>query len=375
MSKVNPRDLLKELARPRLTGTSGATEVASLIRDRFTDLGFETREFPFSFSTIPGRFAVSAAGAVLLIGSIATAFLLNANLPGIALLILLIMLFLVGAIGVLTPILSQMLPFKKVSTANLLFHQKGTRPRFLVMAHFDSKSQPLPLAFRGPAIAIGIIAFLAYFAFTIAVLIDPIYLVPKINTIIAVVSVLAGVLLVFCWVDNRSPGALDNASGVATVLGVAERNANNSDVGYLITDAEEMGLLGARDIARKLDPMIGIINIDCVDDDGPYNVLERFGIPARHIAPHLVASLLTAAQEMDVSARRRSVPFGILVDHIPLARRHLPSVTLMRGGLRSLRRVHLPSDSTEAMTGAGIEGAVELIDRALNIMRTQRILM
>jgi Zn-dependent M28 family amino/carboxypeptidase len=174
---------------------------------------------------------------------------------------------------------------------------------------------------------------------------------------------------VFCWVDNRSPGALDNGSGLATVLGVAEANKDNGEIGYLITDGEEMGLVGARDIARKLDPVIGIINVDGVDDDGPFHIMEKFGLPARHIAPHLVAALLAAASEMDVPANRRNVPFGLLLDHIPLARRHLPAVTLLRGSLKSMLRVHRPGDSMDAMTGVGVEGAVDLINRALTILR------
>jgi hypothetical protein len=31
------------------------------------------------------------------------------------------------------------------------------RPRYIVMAHRDSKSQPVPLAFRGPAIVLGVL--------------------------------------------------------------------------------------------------------------------------------------------------------------------------------------------------------------------------
>jgi Zn-dependent M28 family amino/carboxypeptidase len=178
------------------------------------------------------------------------------------------------------------------------------------------------------------------------------------------------VLLIFCWSENRSPGALDNASGLATLLGVAERDAAHTDVAYLVTDAEELGLMGARAIARKLDPVIGVINIDGVDDAGTFYVLEKFGLRPRHIAPHLVAATLTAASDMDVPARRRNVPFGLLLDHIPLARVHLPAVTLMRGTTRSLRRVHRPSDSMDNMTGSGIEPAVELISRSLQILRS-----
>ncbi|HUP87849.1 MAG TPA: M28 family peptidase [Longimicrobiales bacterium] len=365
------RDLLKELARPRLTGTSGAQEVSDILRTRFAEIGFQPREYPFSFSTIPGRFAVTSVGAIFLIGTLTSAALLNMRHPGVALVVLGVVLMLAGFIAALTPILAEMLPFKKVSTANLLFHKEGSRPRFLVMAHLDSKSQPLPLAFRGPAIIIAIFTFIALVVYAVFSILDPVYLIRNVTTLLSVLCFISGVLLVFCWVDNRSPGALDNASGLATLLGVAVRNRDQGDIGYLVTDGEELGLMGARDIARKLDPVIGVINVDGIDDDGPYHILERFGTPPRHIAPHLVAALLTAASEIDVPARRRKVPFGLLLDHIPLARRHLPAITLMRGSLRSLRRVHRPADSADVMNGSGIEAAVALVDRALAILRSQ----
>lgn len=365
------RELLRAIARPRMTGTTGAHEVAEILRTRLNALGFQVRDYPFTFSTIPGRFALTAVGALFLIGTMGAAALLNMRQPGVALVILMLVLFLAATIAVLTPTLNMILPFKKVNTANMFAAKPGSRPRFIVMAHLDSKSQPIPLAFRGPAIFIAIVALVAFIVFCVLGLLDPVFIVPRVTTILAVACFISGVLLIFCWVNNRSPGALDNGSGLATLIGVAEHERDRNDVGYLITDAEELGLVGARDIARKLDPVIGVINVDGVDDAGTFYVLERFGMPARHIAPHLVAALLTAASEMDVPARRRNVPFGLLLDHIPLARRHLPSVTLMRGGLKSLRRVHRPGDSMDALSGAGVESAVELVTRALAILRAQ----
>jgi len=93
-------------------------------------------------------------------------------------------------------------------------------------------------------------------------------------------------------------------------------------------------------------------------------------MPPRHIAPHLVAATLTAASEMALPASRRNVPFGLLLDHIPLARVHLPAITLMRGAMASMRRVHRPADSMDNMTGSGIDTAVALVSRSLAILRS-----
>lgn len=366
---MDHKEQLRAIARPRMTGTQGAHEVADLLRTRLNALGYQVQDFPFSFSTIPGRFALTACGALLLIGTLLSAWLLNQRHPGVALVVLLSIALLAGAIAALAPLLAGITPTGRVEAANLFATRPNTRPRYIVMAHLDSKSQPIPLAFRGPAIIFALIAWGAFAGLAILGVLDPVYLMPRVTTVVATVAFISSVLLIFCWTDNRSPGALDNGSGLATLLGVAEAQAGHDDVAFLITDAEELGLVGARSIARQLDPVIGVINIDGIDDHGTFYVLEKFGIPARHIAPHLAAAALTAAADMDVPARRRNVPFGLLLDHIPLARVHLPAITLMRGSMQSMRRVHRPADSMDAMTGSGIATAVDLVTRSLELLR------
>lgn len=369
MRREDIRELLHEIARPRLTGTAGAQEVAAIVRNRLTSYGYQIRDFPFTFSTWPGRFGVSVAGLVFMAGTLAATTLMNMRHAGVALAVLLTVLLLTGALAALAPLMTQMFPFGRVSAANLFAVKPGSRPRFIVMAHLDSKSQSIPLSFRGPAIIVAIISWSAFVIFAILGVLDPIWIMRWLTTLIGVLCYIAGVLLVFCFVENRSPGALDNASGLSTLIGVAESDRDHDDVAYLVTDAEELGLVGSRAIAPQLDPVIGVINIDGIDDGGGFYVLERFGIPPRHIAPHLAAAILTAAEEMAEPAQRRNVPFGLLLDHIPLARVRLPAITLMRGSMRSLLRVHLPTDSTAALNGAGIDSAIALVRRSLEILR------
>jgi Zn-dependent M28 family amino/carboxypeptidase len=194
----------------------------------------------------------------------------------------------------------------------------------------------------------------------------------KHGTIVAAgtLAVIAAVILIFCWVDNNSPGALDNASGVATLLGIAEREGTGSDVAFLITDAEELGLAGARAISRSLPAVYGVINFDGLDDEGQFQIVEDFGWPRRRgKAPHLAAALLSAAAALDVPIQRRSVPFGIMLDHIPIVESGMPALTVMRGSLASLRRVHRPIDDLSRLSGDGITRAVDLTCAALHLLR------
>ena len=364
-------ELLQRLARPRLTGSQGAQETADIVHEHLAKLGYKIEDFPFTFSTWPGRFAVSLAGVFFLAGIITAAVLVNMRHPGVALVVLLLVILLGGAVAALTTPLTAMLPFGRITGNNMLAARPGATPRYIFMAHLDSKSQPVPLAFRGPAIILALVTWLAFVIYATLALLDSVWIRGDITSVLTVLAGVAGLILIFCWTGNMSPGALDNASGVATVLALAESERERDDVAFLITDAEELGLVGARAIAQKLNPVFGVINIDGVDDDGPLYVLEKFGMPPRHIAPHLVASVLQTADAMDLPATRRNVPFGLLLDHLPIARAGLPAVTIMRGSFASLRRVHRPADNCGNMTGAGIELVTRVLREALNTLRQE----
>lgn len=365
------KDLLQSLARPRLTGSPGAQEAADFAHEHLAKLGYRIEDYPFTFSTWPGRFAVSLAGVLFLAGIITTATLMNMRHPGVALVVLLLVILLGGAIAALSAPLTTMLPVGRITGNNMFAAKPGATPRFIFMAHLDSKSQPVPLAFRGPAIILALLTWLAFVIYATLALLDPVWIRADITSVLGVLAGAAGTILIFCWTGNTSPGALDNASGVATVLALAESERDRDDVAFLITDAEELGLVGARAIAPKLNPVFGVINIDGVDDDGPLYVLEKFGMPPRHIAPHLVAAVLHTADAMDLPAQRRNVPFGLMLDHLPVARAGLPAITIMRGSFTSLRRVHRPADSMANMNGTGCELVTRLLRDALNLLRQE----
>jgi hypothetical protein len=366
----NARDVLLALAKPRMTGSAEAAAITADVKARLESLGYEVREASFEFSTWPGRFGVSAAGAAYLIGALLGAGFLYQGHPGVSLVMLLTVTLIVAAIALLARPAMNILPWGRVKGANLVAQVAGSRPRYFLMAHRDSKSQPVPLAFRGPAIVLGILTWLALAIAAALALFDPIWSRPDVSIALGAAGVVAGTILVFCWVDNRSPGALDNASGVAALLGVAEREAAAGDVAFVITDAEELGLVGARAVASQLPPSFGVINVDGLDDQGSFHVVERFGWPKkRGAAPHLAAALLSAAAKLDQPARRRDVPLGLLLDHIPVVKAGTPALTLMRGSLSSLRRVHRPADNLDQLSGKGVEDGVRLLCDALAHLR------
>jgi hypothetical protein len=367
-TRFDPSEALRSIAKPRLTGSPGATEVTAQLRERFESLGYTVKDHDFTFNPWTGRFGVTIAGVVLLIGSLIAAATLNYTHPIVSLITLGVTLILCLFVAFGLQRLLDRIGWGHVQGKNLLISMPNARPHYVLMAHRDSKSQPMPLAFRGPAIVASIIGWSALVVLAILTLVQP---VPgKLIVAAGTFAVVASVMLLFSWVENNSPGALDNASGVATLMGVAEAERDNTDVAYLITDAEELGLAGARAIARQLPAVYGVINFDGIDDRGDFQVVEEFGWPRKKgKAPHLAAALLGAAADLDLPAHRRSVPFGILLDHIPIVEAGTPALSVMRGTLASLRRVHRPIDDLGHMTGSGVDSAVQLTRGALRILR------
>ena len=358
---------LRALARPRLTGSDGAREVEALLRKRFADLGYDVADVPFTFSTWPGRYGLAAVGVVLLItGVLSGVFLLSGHATA-SLIALVVGFAAIVAAATLGGRATLGLRWGRQDAVNLLVTRAGTRPRYLVMAHRDSKSQPVPLMLRFPAIVVAALSWIALVILSFFAFVQP---APEAITFaIALLAVLAGTVLALCWASNDSPGALDNASGVAALVGIAAREAEHGDVAFLVTDAEELGLAGARAMAGRVPPVFGVINLDGLDDTGPFYVLERFGWPPRGTAPHLALALLSAASALDIDATRRDVPPGILLDHMPIVKAGTAALSVMRGQRRSMARVHRPGDDVAHLRGDGVALCVTLVSAALGILR------
>jgi hypothetical protein len=363
------RARIQALAGPRLTGTDGAARTERSLRDAFDALGYEVRPLPFSFSTWPGRFGYTMAGALLLLTGGLGAWLIQAGTPLAALVVL------AGGMALaLSPLLllekALRLPWGRVDTANLLCARPETRPSWIVMAHRDSKSQLAPTLARTGAVLLGVAGWLTLML--LGGLAAAGGAAPPAPTWVAGGgTALAGLVLALSWAGDRSPGALDNATGLAALLAVA-RQEESDDVAFLVTDGEELGLAGARAAVGDLPPVQGVINLDGLDDRGPVIVAEGHGWRRRGTAPQLVAALLTAGRALGLDIRRRPLPRSIHVDHMPVAAAGVPAVTVLRGRWRSLARVHRPSDRPDRIDGRGAAEVAATVTAALHLLRVSR---
>ena len=245
-------------------------------------------------------------------------------------------------------------PLMRARGVNLEARHAGVEPAIWLCAHLDSKSQPVPTLLR----AAGIVVESAGFAmmFVIALLVAMGVTVHTYFWLFAAAVTLVGAVpVVLSMVGERSPGALDNASGVAMMIAAASELSHDPRVGVLITDAEEMGLAGARAWARGRQRTT-VLNSDGVDDSGEVQVMYTRPRPAA-----LLDAVTRAARGTGVKCNVGPMIPGLLTDSLAFADAGSASVTFSRGTWRSLARVHGRRDDLAHLRGTGIAEVAALV--------------
>jgi Zn-dependent M28 family amino/carboxypeptidase len=181
--------------------------------------------------------------------------------------------------------------------------------------------------------------------------------------------------------DRICNGAVDNASGVAALIAVAERVAEmklDRDVWFVATSAEEWGLLGAKAFAASpplpLKTIIAGFNLDTI-------AIAPRGLPVAIVAAEksplgLLVREAAAAMARAFDDDREAASFLQRQDGWALAQRGVPMI-MAGGSFSDLKRLnaflasqyHDPKDELRAETelGGAVEDAnlhVELIRRA-----------
>jgi len=348
-------DLVKQLSRTtRFAGSSEEAEARVLCRRELEQSGFVCTESEFEYSQAPGKWGVPLASAVQAATILIVARIALHRGPLVALIVgalLYVVLLFVAADVKRRWILA--LPFQRARATNL--EASRGNPTIWLMAHLDSKSQTVPMLIR---IASTIALSVVIVATTIVLLVSlrdtlDLRLLWMPLQIAAVIAALPSVL---CLVRNESPGAVDNASGVAAVLLAAESTASHGDLGVVITSGEELGLAGARAWGARAASGIVVINCDTVDDAGGWRLMYA-GARSRRISA--AASATSASLRIKILISR-FIP-GILADSMALSDRGIEAVTLSRGTLRTLARIHTRRDNSNAFTSEGVERASALL--------------
>jgi hypothetical protein len=224
---------------------------------------------------------------------------------------------------------------------NLIAVRPHTRITTWLAAHYDSKGQPLSMAWR-------LLAVIALVTVLVGAIAATVFGGPRIALWIGALALAAGFLALNRATD-ASPGAVDNATGLLTVLAALDATPPEAGVGALLLDAEEWGLVGARALVRDRANLLAgtaVINFDGIDDRGaPVLFAHRRGA-------------LTEALAARLGARpRRRLP--VVVDGLVLARAARECVTIMRGDWGTTRVIHTPRDTATRLTLDGVRAVAQ----------------
>ena len=370
-SSSRARSFAALLARPRGCGTDEERWAAAQVRGAFREAGLETTEEFFHFRPagdlcVRVILALALASLALVWAGLWLPWLAVAGFAGLALLAL-------GGPALSTAILMKRANAARESEApargwvrasNVIARAPGPAgsPLLVFVAHFDSKSQNMPITVRVALFALlgaaGIVATqLVFLRLWLGA--PPL---AAIHTCFAV-ALAAALPLLALRTGNVSPGALDNACGVATLVELARVWRDNplswkARAIFLAPSAEEHGLVGsrlwvARHAAELLaEPKCRVLNLDGCAAKGEMLVLPGKGVVAE--------ALVAAAKAASLPVRRIPLGVGLLADHVPFVEAGIPCASLLARG-RGTSRIHTTGDSADLLDDAGFEAAGKVV--------------
>lgn len=340
--------------RPRFSGSESEAEARAICIEELRAAGLECTERPFEYSQWPGKWGIPVAAAVqivtiLIVGGTAVG---RGPLPALAL---------GGALYIALLLTSadakrrwtEVFPFLRASSVNL--EARRGNPKVWLVAHLDSKSQTVPMLVR-IASSIGLTLATVVAAVALLFLLAHPLEARGFWRTLEIAAIVVGLPSMLCVVRNDSPGAVDNASGVASVILAAQIVSSSLDIGVLITSAEELALAGARAWGRGAKRGLIVLNCDTIDDAGDWRLMYTSSHPR---------TIDKAAQKISASKGyllpiKRLIP-GILTDSVAFADRGIEAVTLSRGTLSTLARVHTRRDTSNVLAGSGVSEAGSLL--------------
>ncbi len=374
---------ITQLAFPRLVGSAGEAKAQDYIVQQFSELGLDVTREPFSFTKFPAE-------------------VLPRLLCGLFVLVVLS----VPWFGERFPILICLVCLLSLSVA-LLFNQwqkrfeglydvgrkhhsenivatNGRKPNdntpvLLFVAHYDSKSQVLPIAVRAVAYGIAIVGLTTLTTIMVINVVilgwfpDHIILGWLSDLIIwgvAGTTTFCLLLLQINFTQNRSHGGFDNASGVGVMLevaGVLMARGEKKSITFLAAGAEEYGMCGAlRYVQKHADKYdqenTYVINLDGLGVGNGVNVVAGYGIPPVRTANVLADRLQVSGESLGIQVSERHLPIGVGLDSIPIASHGFETVTLTAGDVgRVALKVHSKQDRCTLLNIESLQQVGELI--------------
>jgi hypothetical protein len=342
-SEFNPIDaeeIVRIFSFPRLVGSEGEHKAMNLIDAKFDEIGMKYTKEPFMAT----KFWVSdffRLGVIFVFLLLAVMVILSIIAPVWNILVLFVILAF-AIYGLRLAGGENIKPIGKlIPTNNLIAKIPPTheKKRLLIyLGHHDSKSQPLRTIQRTAFVTFGAASLLIVLLIFITQAIMTIFSAsPFPNAALFTGYGFVGITALCCIplaindVKNLSPGALDNASSIATLFQLMKyyqtHPLKHTELWFLLTGGEEIGMMGAHEFVQKhkdefrTQPTFAL-NFDMVGCKGcPIEVLASAGFPKpKRISPFLAKLAKSAAIEHGFPFRKFYLPIGAATDRFLFSR-------------------------------------------------------
>ena len=250
---------LKEFSFPRLSGTEFEKKSFNIMKQKIEDLNLIPLIQEFSFSTFYSR--IYPKLSLTLLSWLLIVLFLNyhviftiVNLSLIFILILILIIFTRNpeTIKVGREYHSQNLYVKLTSQSK----NSNSDYNIFLLSHLDSKGQAFSIKIRIQLYYIWIISFLL--TLFIILLTEVLLLLYFFSILTLSINCIASLLIWLNTTNNKSKGAIDNASGISCVLELLHYYSNpknrlkNYDMWFVFTGAEESGTMGVRNFYKYM---------------------------------------------------------------------------------------------------------------------------
>ena len=249
---------LKEFSFPRLSGTKFEKISFNIAKQKVEDLNLTPKIQEFSFSTFYSR--IYPKISLSLLSWLLVVIFLNIQ-PIFTIVNLFLIFVLILILIILTRNPEKLKIGRQYHSQNLFvnipsqFKNKTSDNNIFLFSHLDSKGQAFSIKIRIQLYYIWIISFplslliniLNYFVFIKDNLILNIFAI-----LILIINCVTTVIIWMNTTNNKSKGAIDNASGISCVLEILqhysdpENRLKNYDLCFVFTGAEETGTMGIR---------------------------------------------------------------------------------------------------------------------------------
>ncbi|MBY9002879.1 MAG: M28 family peptidase [Candidatus Lokiarchaeota archaeon] len=262
------KSIIESFSFPRLSGTEGEKDALQLAIEKIKDLNLKPLIQDFNFSTFFGRTYPKLAFLSMFI--VLFLFYLNFKAIIIALFLLIISVFLLLLFILARKPESIRLPnmynssnlHVKLELQSKIDNNLDNKERYVIfLCHLDSKGQRFSIlgririirAWVFSALVLAILVILKNYIFT------PFSLFFYIIGIVPIIiNFICTILFVLNTTNNKSDGAIDNATGIACILELLaffsnpESSLKNFNLWFVFTGVEECGTMGIRNFYKKL---------------------------------------------------------------------------------------------------------------------------